>query len=52
MIPFITEKQVDDKMDVLGENYFKETKSFLINIPNLIAHKDFLDQLPEFIIKS
>ena len=29
MIPLITEKQVDDKMNYLGENYFKQTNSLL-----------------------
>lgn len=47
--PFITEKIIDDKMDNLGQNYFKQTNSFLISIPHSISHKDFLVQLPGFL---
>ena len=47
--PFVTEKIIDDKMDELGSSFFNQSKSFLINIPYSISHKDFLTQLPEVL---
>lgn len=49
MVPFVTEKTIDNKMDELGSSFFNETKTFLINIPYSISHNDFLRQLPMFL---
>ena len=47
--PFVTEKIIDDKMDELGSSFFNQTKTFLINVPDSLSHKDFLAQLPEYL---
>lgn len=50
--PFVTEKTIDNKMDELRSSFFDQTKTFLVNIPDSLSHKDFLAQLPEFINKN